>query len=78
MDAHIHKNKMKKMRQMAGAQNVVIHIHPDGEGDFYLVISDDYDQEFSVIYSGNDDFKLNFKSYVEPGAIRIDDIHVGS
>ena len=72
----LHNNKMKKMRQMSGVQNIVLHIHPDQYGDFYLIISDDYDQEFSVIHSEDPDFRLNFKCQVEPGAISFHDINV--
>lgn len=51
------KTSMKKLPVATQEQNDVRYILPDEEGGFFVFISDEYDQHFSIVHTKNNENK---------------------
>ena len=43
------------------------YVFADNEEDFFLFISDEYDKNFTIKHTKNENFKLSFDCNIEPG-----------
>ena len=54
---------------------IVRFVHPDPDGNFFLVACHDYDQNLDIVYSETDKFEVDFYRNIEPNIIDVHDMN---